>query len=352
MTLVKVDSGPPIDIPDGWPGDWRAHVREVLDGGPLPDPILTRLGRRLGACATGSGDGARSVDLPPPPDRTAHDSFAVINAAYERGRYVSPLDHQVHVALDDDPSEDLREFGDISEPAIVPEIDPEFIPNFIHANVTPPEPAMPKPAAPVTPIRPQAAVRVTLPVQLAEAALSCCSGPPCGEPLTGGGAPRGWVLARTIGGGAPRRYCGPFCAAAAITGPARLASMPDPQPEKRDANRVTGKRTRRAYSADEKRQWVEWYVRDQMTSEQIAERAGVGKAAVQSAIRDAGIARPRGGARVSPLAEHGLAAAQVRQWALEHAVPVSAHGAIARATVDAYLAAHPPVAPATDRETA
>lgn len=159
---------------------------------------------------------------------------------------------------------------------------------------------MAKPAPPVTPIRPRPAVRVTPAVQLAEAALSCCSGAPCGEPLTGGGAPRGWVLVRTIGGGAPRRFCGWFCAAAAIiSGPPRLASVPASQPEKREANRVTGKPKRRAYTADEKRAWVESYVRDHLTIEQVAARHGASFPTVAAAIRAAGVSRPRGTRRVT-----------------------------------------------------
>lgn len=49
-----------------------------------------------------------------------------------------------------------------------------------------------------------------------EAAMTC-NVPTCGTPLTGGGAPRGSVLIRIVGGGEPRRYCSQTCAVRALT---------------------------------------------------------------------------------------------------------------------------------------
>jgi hypothetical protein len=61
----------------------------------------------------------------------------------------------------------------------------------------------------------------------------------CGEILSGGGAPRGWVLIRVIGSGAPRRYCGPDCAVGAL-GSSAPATTSSPATQPRRLGRPVG----------------------------------------------------------------------------------------------------------------
>jgi hypothetical protein len=116
--------------------------------------------------------------------------------------------------------------GDVAEP-------PDKIPNDIPPNVTLPAahnmPALvTPPASPVARNAPSSEVEKR---QVPAHDARCPNGA-CGLILTGGGAPRGWVLLRIVGGGPPRRYCSPDCAAVALF---PLPALPEP----RDAIRVT-----------------------------------------------------------------------------------------------------------------
>lgn len=114
-----------------------------------------------------------------------------------------------------------------------------------------------------------------------------CRTPKCGDLLTGGGAPRGWVLVRVIGQGTPHRYCDPVCAILAL-GRSGPAETPPPSTGHRgNPNPVNN-------------------------SQRIGQR-----------IHDL-----------------GLSSAVIRRWALDNGVIQTKNGALPTRAVDAYLAAH------------
>lgn len=65
--------------------------------------------------------------------------------------------------------------------------------------------------------------------------------PRCGTQLTGGGAPRGWVLIRIIGQGTPRRYCSTDCAVTVLEDPRTTPApaAPTQQPKTRGRRQTT-----------------------------------------------------------------------------------------------------------------
>lgn len=111
--------------------------------------------------------------------------------------------------------------------------------------------------------------------------------PRCGQLLTGGGAPRGWVLVRIIGAGQPRRYCGPKCAVDALTATAGPDGTVQPRTDS----------VRRKVTDAEVAEMVRRYKAGQSLSE-IAKAVGRTKNSVHSALATRGgiVFRPRGGA--------------------------------------------------------
>jgi hypothetical protein len=152
--------------------------------------------------------------------------------------------------------------------------------------------------------------------------------PRCGEQLTGGGAPRGWVLVRIVGSGAPRRYCGTHCAVAALGGPTgswQVPLKPDQVAE-----------LERRYAAGE-------------ATAAIAAAIGCGTATVTRYAAAAAAAgrltkRTKGSSAVlaaQRLRQHGLTSIQVKRWAVETGLlPQIAKASVAHHVIDAYLAAH------------
>lgn len=116
--------------------------------------------------------------------------------------------------------------------------------------------------------------------------------PRCGSLLTGGGAPRGWVLVRVIGTGTPRRYCCREHAVDDLLLPAEAESSPNlrrTEPTKRRGN--------------------------------------------PSPSNPATALRQR-------LTDLGLDALTVRTWALSNGVITSTQGLLPGRAIDAYLTAH------------
>lgn len=151
---------------------------------------LPPLARAEGMTVTGGGDG-RGRPVPTEAIGTAEDIFDRLERQRADKAIRSPFgDHPV-VHFVADVEADLDRF-------VTPDLDDEDIP----ADMPAPEIASPQ-------------------VSASNEVEKCATphDPRCGQPLTGGGAPRGWVLVRIIGQGQPRRYCSPACAITALDHP-------------------------------------------------------------------------------------------------------------------------------------
>lgn len=169
--------------------------------------------------------------------------------------------------------------------------------------------------------------------------------PRCGQPLTGAGAPRGWVLVRVVGGGQPRRYCSPACAIAAFEDARDVEKREDrasagSEPIEYDPELIA--RVRRLYTLHGLSQAE--VVRQIGTSTKvvqdlIARHRIPARRAVTSPGQDRGPGA-ESARRMAQLRAVGASTADVRVWAAANGLACGDRGVPAKTVVDAYLAAH------------
>jgi len=295
----------------------RVAEREQAAPKPKPTGPMSRI---EGSCITGTGQ-ATHVPLPRR-NGVHHDPFAVLEAARERNRIRSPFgEHARPSRYATDPDE--QDLGRFVAPDldVEPNIEKEEVPAVL---VTPPDEMQ------------ETSLRdVDVPTELAgdldraddaptapQAAQSAvhapCTNGACGLLLTGGGAPRGWVLMRIIGSGPARKYCSASCARAA------LVELPGPPlREPRNANRVTpptpapppARRTqRKTHSTVDVAEIARRYAQGQ-TPPEIGAALGHTAGTVRRALDKAGVPRrdDRAGRTVTPKQYDPDLVARVRQ---------------------------------------
>lgn len=284
--------------------DPEAIARRVVErqraqaAGKPPERPRTPMSSSEGSCITGGDDNATHVPLPPHPDKKAHDPFVAIEAARERSRVRSPFgDHPTppprRTTLDDldEEADELR--------FVAPELEDELV--DIEEDQKPPMAG--KQGKPTTwrsapranqassttgraPVAGPANTEERNPEPAQETRPAAGSGlphdPRCGQPLTGGGAPRGWVLMRIVGAGTPRRYCSTGCARAA------LVERPTIR-EPRNPNRVTTPRQNAGRTTIDAAEVIRRY-RDGQTIPAIADQLGHTRKALRAIINTAAAA--------------------------------------------------------------
>lgn len=232
---------------------------------------------------------------------------------------------------------------------------------------------------------------------------SDCNNDGCGLLLTGGGAPRGWVLIRIIGGGPPRRYCSPRCASKAIlsTTTVNAVSRPAQPPrtperrrglvdehlpeiirryqagqappeigtalghtagtvrgaldragiQRRDDRKSRSGSTEKAYPPQLVDQVRALYIGHGKSQNETAAALGLTHKIVQNIMARHEIPAREPGKQHKPgqdgaaglkalMADNGLTTAQVRAWAAKNGIRCGIRGLPPRTVVDAFLAAH------------
>lgn len=188
-------------------------------------PPVGPFSRNQGSTVTGSGS-ASGIALPPRRPHTAHDLHAAIEAGRSRRAVRSPLPPAAarpeSTAVVLERAVDAQRFAApslVDEPPALEEDpcpDPDPAATAIAAAPASTSSKTSAGAGSWSPTTAVATAERADPDVAAAVAGPSCAGGPCGDLLTGGGAPRGWVLVRVIGAGAPRRYCGPGCATTAL----------------------------------------------------------------------------------------------------------------------------------------
>lgn len=220
--------------------DAFAIARRVFDAeqAAIEEPHdLPPLARAEGMTVTGGGDG-RGRPVPTQAVGTAEDIFDRLERQRADKAIRSPFgDHPVvHFVADVEADPDRFVAPDLD--------DDEDIPADIVTDIEPAyedvERASPQVSAVPTPsqtdtekdtAKAETTPAVDVPHQVSDVPHPPAHDPRCGQPLTGGGAPRGWVLVRVIGQGQPRRYCSPTCAVTALTAPPQRSENVQPRTE-------------------------------------------------------------------------------------------------------------------------
>jgi hypothetical protein len=173
----------------------RVAERQQLRAVPDQAPPLTRADTSY---ITGAGD-SRGRPLPTVVETSGEDILDRIERQRAAKAIRSPFGEHAR------PNRWATDVDEDPERFVAPDLDE------MDDDVEPETPA-PQPSAPAAAATPPARRSVD-----PEPAGEQDHDPRCGQPLTGGGAPRGWVLVRIVGSGdPPRRYCSGSCASKGI----------------------------------------------------------------------------------------------------------------------------------------
>jgi hypothetical protein len=177
---------------------------------PAPAGPLPPLARAEGDCITGSGQ-TRGRPLPMVAEGDGSDIFDRVERQRQAKRVQSPI------VLRDVPFEPTARTS--AERAAVEEqyVAPPLVEDDDPADVSVPHGPNCQDFGCTLHADPATEPAAELEVAPDPATPEPTHDPRCGEILSGGGGPRGWVLIRVIGSGAPRRYCSPECAIQALT---------------------------------------------------------------------------------------------------------------------------------------
>lgn len=196
----------------------RARERET------PLPPTTPYTRNEGSTIVGTGE-AHGLPVPTEPVGRGEDTFAYLERVRAAKEIRSPFgdhDRPNRYATDTTVDPDRYVAPDLNDDEEPEDVIPDLV------DYDPQTPA-PRPASRDVTVEADTASPVVTVAEGYQPAGEQAHDPRCGQPLTGGGAPRGWVLIRIIGQGTPRRYCGTSCAVTALTAPPERTESVQPR---------------------------------------------------------------------------------------------------------------------------